>query len=103
MSLQDTPDDPVAVASREASARFYRQMEERLRGADYLAGPYSFADIAFYMAQLFGARMGAGMSEDTPNLIGWRDRVGESSGGEGGCWSDGGIISCPRVARCRIS
>ena len=77
MSLQETPDDPVAVASREASARFYRQMEERLRGADYLAGPYSFADIAFYMAQLFGARMGAGMSEDTPNLLGWRDRVGD--------------------------
>ena len=52
-------------------------VRERLRGADYLAGPYSFADIAFYMAQLFGARMGAGMSEDTPNLLGWRDRVGD--------------------------
>ena len=65
MSLQERPDDPVAVASREASARFYRQMEGKLRGADYLAGPYPFADIAFYMAQLFGARMGAGMTQDT--------------------------------------
>ena len=39
-------------------------------------GPYSFADIAFYMAQLFGARMGAGMTDATPGLLAWRDRMG---------------------------
>lgn len=76
MGLQDSPGDPVAVASREASARFYDEMETRLGKADYLAGSYSFADIAFYMAQLFGARMGAGMTEATPNLLLWRDRIG---------------------------
>ncbi|MDF2812183.1 MAG: hypothetical protein K0S56_3214 [Microvirga sp.] len=76
MGLQDSPGDPVAVASREASARFYDEMETRLGKADYLAGSYSFADIAFYMAQLFGARMGAGMTDATPNLLLWRDRIG---------------------------
>ena len=43
---------------------------------DYLAGPYSFADIAFYMAQVFADRKGAGMTEATPRLLAWRDRVG---------------------------
>ena len=50
-------------------------LEKRLGNNDYLAGSYSFADIAFYMAQLFGARMGAGMSDVTPNLQRWRHRL----------------------------
>lgn len=75
MGLQDSPGDPAAVAAREASQRFYRDMEHRLGGGDYLAGSYSFADIAFYMAQLFGARMGAEMTDATPSLLTWRDRM----------------------------
>jgi len=75
MSLQETPDDPVAVAAREAAARFYIEMEKLLAEHDYLAGPYSYADIAFYVAQLFGARMGAPMTEATPKLMRWRDKI----------------------------
>ena len=75
MGLQDQPQDPAAVAARDACARYYRQMDAQLEGRDYLAGLYSFADIAFYMAQLFGDRMGAPMTEATPRLLAWRDRV----------------------------
>jgi glutathione S-transferase len=75
MSLQETPDDPAAVAAREAAARFYAEMEELLAERAYLAGTFSYADIAFYMAQLFGARMGAPMTDATPKLMGWRDKV----------------------------
>ncbi|MGO4570610.1 glutathione S-transferase family protein [Microvirga sp. 2TAF3] len=75
MGLQDTPEDPAAIAARDQAARFYGEMERQLDGRDYLAGPYSFADIAFYMAQLFGARMGAGMTEATPGLLRWRARI----------------------------
>ena len=75
MGLQETPDDPAAVAAREGAARFYRDMEQVLGQNEYLAGAFTYADIAFYMAQLFGARMGAGMSEDTPNLLQWRERM----------------------------
>jgi hypothetical protein len=32
-------------------------MERTIGRHDGLAGAYSYADIAFYMAQLFGARM----------------------------------------------
>ena len=75
MGLQATPQDPVAVAAREGAARYYREMEAPLASREYLAGTYSYADIAFFMAQLFGERMGAGMSEETPRLLQWRARM----------------------------
>jgi glutathione S-transferase len=75
MGLQDKPQDPAAVAARDVSARFYAEMEELLAGKDYLAGPYSYADIAFYMAQLFGERMGAPMTDAHPRLKAWRARM----------------------------
>jgi glutathione S-transferase len=75
MGLQDRPDDPAAVAAREASALYYAEMERQLGQGDFLAGSYSFADIAFYMAQLFAARMGAPMMDQTPRLLDWRKRM----------------------------
>lgn len=75
MGLQDRLDDPLAVAACEACALYYAGMERQLEGADYLAGPYSFADIAFYMAQVFAARMGAPMTQATPKLLAWRARL----------------------------
>jgi glutathione S-transferase len=75
MGLEATPDDPAAVTARDAAQGYYREMERLLADCEFLAGPYSFADIAFYMAQLFAARMGAGMAEATPCLLRWRERV----------------------------
>jgi glutathione S-transferase len=64
-----------AVEARAASAAFYDEMERTLGSRHWLAGSYSYADIAFYMAQLFGARMGAPMDETHPRLLAWRDRM----------------------------
>ena len=75
MDLQATSADPAAVAAREAAARHYGAMEETLSDREFLAGSYSYADIAFYMAQLFGARMGAPMTDAHPRLAQWRDRM----------------------------
>jgi glutathione S-transferase len=75
MGLQATRDDLAAIAAREAAARFYETMEAQLGGGEYLAGPFTYADIAFYMAQFFGDRMGAPMTDATPNLIVWRARM----------------------------
>lgn len=75
--LQDDMQSEPAVAACAACARFYDEMEALLAGRDYLAGPYSFADIAFYMACVFADRKGAGMTGATPRLIDWRTRVGE--------------------------
>ncbi|MGK6307600.1 glutathione S-transferase family protein [Variovorax sp. DT-64] len=76
MGLQHDMRSEAAVTACAACARFYEQMEERLAHADHLAGPYTFADIAFYMAQVFADRKGAGMTEATPRLLAWRERVG---------------------------
>lgn len=75
MGLEDTPDDPAAVAARNAAARFYEQMDARLAVRPFLAGEYSYADIAFFMAQLFGERKGALMTSATRRLLEWRARV----------------------------
>ena len=76
MGLQAAQDDPAAIAARDAAARYYGDMEEVLGSGEYLAGAYSYTDIAFYMAQIFGARMGAPMTDATPHLLQWRERVG---------------------------
>src|SRR5262244_543288 len=44
MGLQDRPQDPAAVAARNAAARFYEEMEALIANREFLAGPYSFAD-----------------------------------------------------------
>ncbi|WP_342706242.1 glutathione S-transferase family protein [Burkholderia arboris] len=75
MGLEDAPDDPAAQAARAAAAQYYRRMEHVLADREFLAEAYSFADIAFYMAQLFGARKGALMTGETPNLLAWRERM----------------------------
>lgn len=69
MGLQGKPQDPLAMTAREIASRYYLQMEVQLDGHEFLAGTYSYADIAFYMAQLFGERMGAVMTQATPKLM----------------------------------
>jgi glutathione S-transferase len=75
MGLQATPDEPAAVEARAAAAAFYDEREKGLGSGKWLAGSYSYADIAFYMAQLFGERMGAAMTDAHPRLQNWRDRM----------------------------
>jgi glutathione S-transferase len=75
MGLQGTPDDPAAVEARAAALSFYDGMEKAIADKEWLAGSYSYADIAFYMAQIFGDRMGAPMTDAHPKLQAWRDRM----------------------------
>ena len=73
--LEDKPQDPSAVDARAQAHRHYGEMEARLQGQDYLAGPFSYADIAFFMAQFYGERKGAVMTGSTPRLLEWRQRM----------------------------
>jgi glutathione S-transferase len=75
MSLQKDLGDAVALTSIKAATAYYAGMEELLGTEAWLAGDYSFADIAFYMAALFGERQGAPVTADTPRLLEWRDRM----------------------------
>jgi len=65
-----------AIEACAACARHYAALEALLAHADHLGGTYSYADIAFYMAQVFGVRMGALIDDSTPGLLAWRERVG---------------------------
>jgi len=64
-----------AIEARAAAASFYDEREKGLGTGEWLAGSYSYADIAFYMAQLFGERMGAPMTDAHPRLQEWRERM----------------------------
>lgn len=83
MGLQDALITEPAVVAIDGANRFYAGMEARLeslqesaKGEQWLAGRYSFADIAFYMAALFGERQNAPLTATTPRLLEWRDRMG---------------------------
>ena len=75
MGLQAQLHEPPARAAIAAAQAFCRGMDERLRDREWLAGPYGYADIAFYMATLFGERQGAPLTEEMPRLLAWRGRM----------------------------
>ena len=71
----DPVDAPEWIQAREGIERYYAAQEQLLAGRDYLAGEYSYADIAFYMAQFFAARHTVPMGAAVPNLLAWRRRM----------------------------
>lgn len=77
MGLQDQLHGEAALAAIAACNEYYAGMERQLEAREWLAGTYSFADIAFYMAALFGERQGAPLTAATPRLLEWRQRMGE--------------------------
>jgi glutathione S-transferase len=76
MSLQDALKTESAITAIAAANRFYADMDQLLASGEWLAGSYSFADIAFYMASLFGERQGAPITAIAPRLLEWRQRMG---------------------------
>lgn len=75
MGLQDDLQGEAATTAIAAAAAYCGRMEALLQQADWLAGSFSFADIAFYMAALFGERQGALLTAATPRLLAWRERM----------------------------
>jgi glutathione S-transferase len=76
MGLQRSLDDPVAATAIGAAMAYDREMEASLAdGRPYLAGEFSYADIAFYMVQFFADRLGASIPDDVGHLLAWRARM----------------------------
>ena len=75
MNSKDRAADPVALDSAAAAAGYYLEMEKMLGAEGCLAGGYSYADIAFYMAALFGERHAVPVTAVTPRLLAWRERM----------------------------
>jgi glutathione S-transferase len=80
MGLRGTPDpvdSPDWIKARGGIEQYYAIMELSLTGHSYLAGAFTYADIAFYMAQFFAARHTVPMAASYPNLLAWRSRVAQ--------------------------
>ncbi len=75
MGLQQELRGEAAVAAIEAANRYYAEMEKLLSRDEWLCGTFSFADIAFFMAALFGERQSAPLTSATPALLAWRTRM----------------------------
>jgi glutathione S-transferase len=75
MGLQNDLDSAVAQTSIQAATAYYAEMDELLNDRPWLAGSYSFADISFYMAALFGERQSAPITASTTKLLDWRERM----------------------------
>lgn len=78
MSLRGKPDPVDAPEWKQAQAgieTYYLTMEQLLQDREYVAGQFSYADIAFYMAQFFAARHTVPMTAKRSNLLAWRKRM----------------------------
>lgn len=75
MGLQGDLTNTSATAAIDGARTYYAEMEALLSGRQFLLDTFTYADIAFYMAQLFGERMGARLTTDTPRLIDWRAKI----------------------------
>ena len=75
MGLQHDLAGPDATAARAGAAAFHQQIEALLADRQFLAGDFGYADIAFFMAQLFGERLGAPFDGSMPRLAAWRGRM----------------------------
>jgi glutathione S-transferase len=78
MGLRGNPDPVDAPEWKKARAEIaahYLFLNELLRDREYLAAQFSYADIAFYMAQFFAARHTVPITAEHPNLAAWRERM----------------------------
>jgi glutathione S-transferase len=78
MGLRARPDPvekPEWIQAREGIEGYYAKMESLLADREWLAGDYSYADIAFYMAQFFAARHTVPMTQASAKLLAWRRRM----------------------------
>jgi len=67
--------DAGVKAACAAIDRFYVERNAELGNTGYLTGAFSYADIAFYMAQFFASFLGRPMSQSLERLTAWRRRV----------------------------
>jgi glutathione S-transferase len=77
MGLQANLQEPTALAAIAAAQAYCVEMDALLADREWLAGSYSYADITFYMAALFGERQGAPLTAGMPRLLAWRERMGQ--------------------------
>jgi glutathione S-transferase len=74
-TIPEPEDSPDWILARESIEAFYSQVDRRLASRQYLADTYSYADIAFYMAQFFASLHRAPVGVQHVHLLAWRKRL----------------------------
>jgi glutathione S-transferase len=78
MGLRANPDPieaPEWKTARVGAEMYYLQLDRLLRDREYIADQFSYADIAFYMAQFFAARHTVPIVAEHSNLVAWQKRM----------------------------
>jgi glutathione S-transferase len=89
----DPVDAPEWVQACAGIGAYYDRLEAVLAQRPFLAGDaYSYADIAFYMAQFFAARHTVPMTDAHKNLRRWRARDRRAKRSAAGDRCDGGYL-----------
>ena len=73
-ALGDTQEPETQSALAKITA-YYREMDALLADRDYIAGDYTYADIAFICASFFTAFMGGAPDPELLHLTAWRKRM----------------------------
>ncbi len=66
---------PVAQLAIESMRNYYAAMDGVLASREWLAGRYSYADIAFFCGSWFASILGGAPGPEFPHLEGWRKRM----------------------------
>lgn len=69
-------DHAKAKALRALMLRYYEDIDRLLEGQKFLGHSFSYADIAFFMAQTFATRLGVPWPAELQHLASWHDRLG---------------------------
>jgi glutathione S-transferase len=69
-------DHAKAKAAKELMLHYYADVDRLLQRQTFLGQSFSYADIAFFMAQTFAARMGVPRPAALQHLAAWHDRIG---------------------------
>ena len=78
MGMRGDPDPveaPEWKTARAGAETYYVGMDQLLRDREYIAEQFSYADIAFYMAQFFAARHTVPITAEHSNLVAWQKRM----------------------------
>jgi glutathione S-transferase len=63
--------------AKQAILAFYSQISSQLQDQEFLVGSFSYADIAFFMAQFFSAILRVPIPEELHKLQAWKSRIEE--------------------------
>ena len=63
------------AAARERIQHFLEAIDRHLADREYLAGPFGYADLAFYAAQFFARFLGQPPARRREHLERWRRRL----------------------------